>query len=142
MLEGTTMATYDPRGELAPNKKAPVAVPVFKWHNHKVHLERHYSFMSSEEFDNLRVTHTEKTRLFDEHTAVHEQELAAAAQEQMQALEAAKGAPDGQPPGQQPKSNFTAPQPVSTGGAQGVLGPNQPTTPAPSPDGSGQITHS
>jgi hypothetical protein len=127
MLEGVAMATYDSRGDLAPNKNAPVAIPVFKWHNHKVHLDRHYSFMSQEEMDRLRVTHPEITRLFDEHTAMHEQMLAAQAQEQMQMLEAAKGAPDQLPAGQAPTSNFTAPQAAPTSGAQGVNAPNVPT---------------
>jgi len=145
MLEGVAMATYDERGDLAPNQNAPVAVPVFKWHNHKVHLEQHYRFMSSEEMDRLRVTHPEITRLFDEHTAQHEQQQAAAAQEQMQMLEAAKGAPGGQPAGQQPTSAFTAPQEAATSGAQGVEGPDQPTQqpqPTAAGNGSGQITNS
>lgn len=143
MLEGMTMATYDVRGDLAPNKKAPVAVPVFKWHNHKSHLDRHYSFMSGEEFDRLRVTHAEITRLFDEHTAEHEKMIAAQAQEQMAMLEAAKGAPDGQPAGQQPVAALTAPQSGPTSGAQGTAAPDQPTelpTPAGG-NGSGQITN-
>jgi len=145
MLEGVAMATYDERGDLAPNQNAPVAVPVFKWHNHKVHLEQHYRFMSSEEMDRLRVTHPEITRIFDEHTAQHEQQQAAAAQEQMQMLEAAKGAPGGQPAGQQPTSAFTAPQEAATSGAQGVEGPDQPTQqpqPTAAGNGSGQITNS
>jgi hypothetical protein len=142
MLEGMMMATYDVRGDLAPNKNAPVAVPVFKWHNHKVHLERHYSFMSGEEFDRLRVTHPEITRLFDEHTGEHEKELALQTQQQMQMLEAAKGAPDGQPPGQQPTAALTAPQAGPTSGSQGTTAPDQPTNSRqPAGDSSGQITH-
>jgi hypothetical protein len=143
MLEGMAMATYDVRGDLAPAKNAPVAVPVFKWHNHKVHLDRHYSFMSGEEFDRLRVTHPEIARLFDEHTAEHETQMAAQQQEQMAMLEAAKGAPGGQPAGQQPTSAFTAPQAGATSGAEGTAAPDQPTAdqPQPSQDGSGQITH-
>jgi len=145
MLEGQSMATYDVRGDLAPAKNAPVAIPVFKWHNHKVHLDRHYSFMSSEEFDRLRVSHPEIPRLFDEHTAMHEQQLQAEAQQQMAMLNAQKGAPDGQPAGTQPKSPFTAPLPVVQGGAQGMVSTptvQQPVPPQQGGNGSGQITNS
>jgi hypothetical protein len=129
MMEGQSVATYDVRGDLAPSDKAPVAIPVFKWHHHKVHLDRHYSFMSSEEFDRLRVSHPEIPRLFDEHTAMHEQQMAAQNQQQMAMLEAAKGAPDGQPPGAQPKTGITGPAPMAMGGAQGLPIADQPTTP-------------
>lgn len=144
MLEGQSMATYDVRGDIAPNQNAPVAIPVFKWHNHKVHLDRHYSFMSGEEFDRIRVSHPEIGRLFDEHTAMHEQQLAAQNQEQMAMLEAAKGAPDGQPAGTPPRSSITSPpQGAPGGGAQGLAVADQATTPqAGQTNGSGQITNS
>jgi hypothetical protein len=101
--------------------------------------------MSAEEFDRIRVSHSEISRIFDEHTAMHEQELAAQNQQQMQMLEAAKGAPDGQPAGTPPKSALTAaPAGAPGGGAQGLATADQPTQ---APDGSangqsGQITNS
>lgn len=76
-----------------------VAVPVKKWHNHQLHLTRHYSIMMDEEFDRLTTSHPQIVRLFDEHTAMHEQMMQEALAAQQQALLAAKGAPDG-PPGQ------------------------------------------
>jgi hypothetical protein len=51
--------------------------------------------MMAEEFDRLTETHPEIVRLFDEHTAMHEQALMAQQQQAMQAAQAAKGAPAG-----------------------------------------------
>jgi hypothetical protein len=89
---GTQMAT----GEHAPSeahKKGPVAIPVFAWHNHQAHLERHYSFMMDEEFEKIAAAHPEIVRLFNEHTAMHERVLAQQRQAQLQQLEQMKGAP-------------------------------------------------
>ena len=72
------------------------AIPVFKWHNHEAHLERHYGFMMGEEFEHLAVTSPDIVRLFNEHTSVHEQELARKRQEQLQMLLAARGGPGGE----------------------------------------------
>lgn len=77
--------------------KLHAAIPVKKWHNHQVHVTRHTSVMMDEEFDDLSIAHPEVVRLFDEHLAMHYQEIAAQQQEQQQALLAAKGAPDGPP---------------------------------------------
>jgi hypothetical protein len=98
MLKGvqTGKLKLDPGDEEAVSK----AIPVKKWHNHAAHLSRHYSQMMDEEFDRLAETHPDIVRLYDEHTAMHEQALAAKQQQAMQAAEAAKGAPGGMvPPG-------------------------------------------
>jgi hypothetical protein len=76
----------------------PTAIPVKEWHNHEVHLERHYSLMKDEEFERLMEESPEIVRLFDEHVAQHQEILQQRAQAQMEAMQAAKGAPDG-PPG-------------------------------------------
>lgn len=89
-------------------KMKPVAVPVKKWHNHSIHLKRHYSYMSQPEFDKLQTAKPEIVRLFDEHTAQHEQYLAQQAQQQLQATMAARGAPEGTPAGQQSASGAPA----------------------------------
>jgi len=83
--------------KLDPNDQEAVAkaIPVKKWHNHAAHLSRHYGTMMSEEFDQLAESHPEIVRLFDEHTAMHEQALMAQQQAAMQAAQAAKGAPAG-----------------------------------------------
>lgn len=70
-----------------------MAVPVYRWHNHAAHLQRHYSMMMEEEFERLTKNRPEIVRLFNEHTAMHEQELMRQQQEQMQMMQAAKGAP-------------------------------------------------
>jgi len=142
MLHGMSAATWDPTGELREGENKPVAIPVKAWHNHKLHLDQHYREMSSEEFDHLVVSHPEIVRLFDEHTHMHEQELAKQAQQQAAMMQAAKGAPDGQPAGTQPTSPFTAPLPVVAGGQQGIV--DQPTVrePVPAPgNNSGQVTN-
>jgi hypothetical protein len=100
MMHGQSMGTFtidvnlDEEGFRA---QANVAIPVKKWHNHAVHIARHTSIMMDEEFDRLAVTHPEVVRLFDEHLAMHMQMQAEAQQAQLQALMAAKGAPDGPP---------------------------------------------
>ena len=53
--------------------------------------------MMDEDFDKLMISSPEIVRLFDEHLAMHQQELAKAQAAQMQQLMAAKGAPDGPP---------------------------------------------
>jgi hypothetical protein len=78
--------------------KTPAAIPVKAWHNHQVHIARHTSVMMDQEFDELSISHPEIVRLFDEHIAMHQQQLQAQQQQQMEMLQAAKGAPDG-PPG-------------------------------------------
>jgi hypothetical protein len=85
------------RLELDPNDPEAVskAVPVKEWHNHAAHLSRHYSVMMDEEFDRLSEENPDIVRLFDEHTAMHEQIIAKQREEAMQAAEAAKGAPAG-----------------------------------------------
>lgn len=96
-------------GEHAPSelgKKGPQAIPVKAWHNHTAHLERHYSFMMDEEYEKLAETRPEIVRLFDEHTGMHEQQLSAQRQQQLQELQAMKGAP-----GQKGDGNI-APQPT------------------------------
>jgi hypothetical protein len=80
-----------------------VAIPVKAWHNHQIHLQRHYSIMMDEEYDRLTVSHPEITRVFEEHITMHQQQIAAQQQAQMQMLMAAKGAPDG-PPGSSPNA--------------------------------------
>jgi len=141
MLRGMSASTFDHRGDLVAEKENPVAIPVKKWHNHKLHLEQHYREMSSDEFDHLAVSNPEIVRLFDEHTGMHEAELAAAQQAEMARLEAAKGAPDGQPAGTQPTSAFTAPPPGDAAGASSAA--SQPTVNGqPAADASGQISNS
>jgi hypothetical protein len=70
-----------------------MAIPVYRWHNHAAHLQRHYSMMMDEEFERLTADHPDIIRLFNEHTGMHEQELQRQQQEQMQMMVAAKGAP-------------------------------------------------
>jgi hypothetical protein len=81
----------------------PTAIPVYAWHNHTVHIQRHTSLMMDEEFDRLTISHPEIVRLFNEHISMHQAELQKQQQQQMQMLLAAKGAPDG-PPGNSPTS--------------------------------------
>jgi len=73
------------------------AIPVKSWHNHEIHLARHTSVMMDEEFEQLAIQKPEVVQLFDQHIALHQQEIQKAAQAQMQMLEAQKGAPDGPP---------------------------------------------
>ena len=96
-------------------KMKPVAVPVKKWHNHALHLKRHYATMSTPEFDKLQTAKPEIVRLFDEHTAQHEQFLAQQAQQQLQTIQATRGAPGGVPAGQQAADGTPA------GGSQAEL---------------------
>jgi hypothetical protein len=77
--------------------KISAAIPVKSWHNHQVHIERHTSVMMDEEFDRLMISNPEIVRLFDEHLAMHQQELQKQQAAQAQMLMAAKGAPDGPP---------------------------------------------
>jgi hypothetical protein len=83
------------------------AVPVKAWHNHPIHIARHTSVMMNEEFDEMAITHPEVVQLFDEHLAMHYEEMNKAVQAQQQQLMAAKGAPDGPPtqPGGAPSAN-------------------------------------
>jgi hypothetical protein len=102
MMFGTWTGQSHP-GEEGSFEKRSTAIPVKKWHNHQVHIARHTSVQMDEEFDDLAVTNPEIVRLFDEHVAMHQQELEAQQQAQMQQLMAAKGAPDGPPtPASQP----------------------------------------
>jgi hypothetical protein len=92
-------------------QKVSAAIPVKAWHDHAVHIERHTSVMMDPEFDELQISHPEVVRLFDEHLAVHQQEMAKQQQQQMMMLQAAKGAPDGKPAGQQAKNPMASGQP-------------------------------
>jgi hypothetical protein len=94
-------------------KKLPTAVPVKAWHNHEVHIARHTSVMMDEEFDRLVITDPAIVRLFDEHLAMHQQQLAQQQQAAQQQLMAAKGAPDGPP---------TPPGGATNGGAPPAAG--------------------
>jgi hypothetical protein len=116
MMFGTWTGQSHP-GEVGSFKKVATAIPVKKWHNHQIHVQRHTSIMMDEEFDDLVVTNPEIVRLFDEHIAMHQQEIAAQQQQQMQMLAAAKGAPDGPP--------TAASQPAP--GANGATGPGEMT---------------
>jgi hypothetical protein len=112
----------------------PLAVPVRKWHNHQIHLQRHYSVMMDEEFDRLSVTHPEIVRLFSEHTLLHEQQMQEQQQQQMQMLEAAKGAPGGAPAGDQ--ANGAAPAYGQPGSQTGM---NQTAMETPDVIGGGEL---
>jgi hypothetical protein len=87
-----TAETTDPEtGEQLP---VPTAIPVMMWHNHQVHISRHTSVMMDAEFDEMALRQPEVLRLFSEHLAAHQQILQQQQMEQMQMLQAAKGAPD------------------------------------------------
>jgi hypothetical protein len=93
------------------------AIPVKSWHNHEVHVLRHTNIMMDEMFDELAISKPEVVQLFDQHIAMHQQELAKAAQAQAAALQAAKGAPDGPPTpagGAAPGENGNGATPVGT----------------------------
>jgi len=75
-------------------EKVPVAIPVKAWHNHPIHIARHTSMMMEPEFDELQISHPEIVRLFDEHLALHQQQLQQQQQAQMAMQQAAKGAPE------------------------------------------------
>jgi hypothetical protein len=93
---GARQEAYDTvAGEVASQEEEnqSMAVPVYRWHNHAAHLQRHYSMMMDEEFERLTKDRPEIVRLFNEHTAMHEQEMQRQQQEQMQMMMAAKGAP-------------------------------------------------
>lgn len=79
--------------------QGPKAVPVKLWHNHEAHLKKHYAFMKGEEFERLAERYPDVVRLFDEHTAMHQQILAQQAMQQLQMQMSLRGGPDG-PPGQ------------------------------------------
>jgi hypothetical protein len=107
-------------------QKTSTAVPVKKWHNHQVHMARHTSVMMEEEFDRLAISNPEVVRLFDEHMAMHQQELDSQQQQQMAMLEAAKGAPDGPPGasgGETPSMNGGAPAEGPVQGLPAATGP-------------------
>jgi len=76
-------------------QKVPVAIPVKSWQNHALHVQRHTSIMMDPEFDELQISHPEIVRLFDEHLALHQAEMAKQQQAQMAMQQAAKGAPEG-----------------------------------------------
>lgn len=101
-------------------QKLKTAIPVKAWHNHQLHVERHTSRMMDQDFDDLAISRPEVVRLFDEHIAMHMQEMAKQAQEQAMALQAAKGAPDGPPTppgGEAMGTNMTEMDvPIPTGG--------------------------
>lgn len=102
MLRGKVAAQYKTAEDAQPEDEevtSPVAVPVKSWHNHQVHIARHTSVMMDEDFDRLSISNPEIVRLFDEHIAMHQQELMKQQMAEMQMLAAKKGAPDG-PPGQ------------------------------------------
>jgi len=134
MLHGVWMAQANPEGQVGEGaegfQKMSAAVPVKAWHNHQVHIQRHTSVMMDEEFDDLAVTRPEVVRLFDEHIAMHQQQLQQQAQQQAAMLAAQKGAPDGPPtpaggtlptaPGAQNGMSFRATSPV-----QDVIGGGQ-----------------
>jgi hypothetical protein len=130
MLSGRFLSEAQPDRADHQDDKAPVAVPVKAWHNHTVHVARHTSVMMDEEFDRLAVDRPEIVRLFDEHLAMHQQELQKQQMAQAQMLEAAKGAPDG-PPG----NNAAPSSPNGPPGPQGAL--PAPGTDVPMPDGAG-----
>lgn len=108
------------------------AVPVKSWHNHEVHMMRHTSVMMDEEFDDLAITHPEVVRLFDEHLAMHEQEIQKAKQQQAMMLAAAKGAPDGPP----------TPAGGAPPGANGSAATNMTQTTVPDVIGGGVVQNS
>jgi hypothetical protein len=101
MLHGLAEHTFRLDAEMPVNEdqinKVSVAYPVKKWHDHETHVRIHRSVMMDEDFDRLQISHPEVVRLFDEHVAMHEQEIQAQQQAQMAMLMAAKGAPDGPP---------------------------------------------
>jgi len=96
VIDPQVIAARMASGDHAPSerlKKGPMAIPVYAWHNHQAHLERHYSFMMDEEFERIAANKPEIVRLFNEHTAMHEQVLNQQRQQQLQQLEQMKGAP-------------------------------------------------
>jgi len=102
MLHGVPDGMYKPGPvDEEEQKQVAAAIPVKSWHNHQLHVQVHTSAMMDEEFDKLQIAHPGIVQLFDEHVAMHQQELQKQAQQQMAMLEAAKGAPDG-PPGSTP----------------------------------------
>jgi hypothetical protein len=129
MMQGTFVGQHAP-SERDRFDRVPTAIPVKKWHNHQVHIARHTSVMMDEDFDQLAISHPEIVRLFDEHIAMHQQEIQAQQQAQMQMLQAAKGAPDGPPgnsggatPGGQPPPNGQmGPGTIATNPMQDVIG--------------------
>ena len=86
-------------GQPAEEGGSPLAVPVFKWHNHEAHLKIHYRYMMMPEFEQLRIKRPDIGRLFDEHTAQHEQALQEIQMQQIQMMMAARGGPEGTQPG-------------------------------------------
>jgi hypothetical protein len=90
------------------------AVPVKAWQNHQLHIERHTSQMMEEEFDQLQIKNPGIARLFDEHVAMHQQFIQAQQQQQMQLMQAAKGAPEGTG-GMTPNTNGNGAPPAPSG---------------------------
>jgi hypothetical protein len=107
-------------------KAVATAVPVRAWHDHAIHVERHTSLMMDPEFDDLQISHPEVVRLFDEHLAMHNQELAKAAQAQAAMMAAQKGAPGGKPAGQQATNGLPS-------GGPDMMQPQMPPSPAGGP---------
>ncbi len=104
--------------EMGAQGSQPQAIPVRQYHNHKAHLQKHYALMNSGEFEDLAKKYPELQRLFEEHTAMHEQALMAQQMAQMQAMLAARGGPEammGAGPGMG-KPGAT-PNPMQEGGA-------------------------
>jgi len=85
-MNAAEMQPPEPQGEV-------IAVPVKKWHNHDAHLKRHYRMMATAEFEALVLTSPEIVRLFDEHTAAHEQVKQQLMAQQMQMMALAQGGP-------------------------------------------------
>ena len=89
---------FGPSPEEQMSQTGPQAVPVKKWHNHAAHKKRHYRYMSTVEFERLARTRPEIVRIFDEHTAMHEQAEQALQMQQMQMMMAARGGPEATAP--------------------------------------------
>lgn len=86
------------------------AIPVKKWHIHAAHLSRHRRKMMGPEFETLALRFPDVVRLFDEHTALHEQALQEEQMQQMQMMALAQGGPAATtpPPGAQPGADAAA----------------------------------
>jgi hypothetical protein len=140
MLHGLAMGMFKletDAGEEEKQKAVAAAVPVKKWHNHEVHLKQHYAQMMDEEFDRLAISHPEIVRLFDEHTAMHEQAIAEKQAQQAQMLMAAKGAPDGPPGNGMPGGGTSFMQQQGVPDVIGGGGDLSARTIRPSPGGGG-----
>jgi hypothetical protein len=133
MMFGTWTGQSHP-GQEGSFQKVPTAIPVKKWHNHQIHIQRHTSIMMDEEFDDLSISSPEIVRLFDEHIAMHQQVLNEQAQAQAQMLQAQKGAPDG------PPTAASQPGMDANGVGPGTMQPGVlATTAQPDPIGGGSL---